>query len=205
VAYLEAYVTTLRSLLRGETVRSDGLVMLDDISLDPISRPAVVPDILLGVRGPKSLALSGWVADGTVLAEPATPEYVRAALGQISAGRPHRMAVYNVAAVGDDDATALRAVRPGLAWIGEPDWAPHIQPLDFAAEFADLRARCATRDEFAERMPDAWVSRLALAGTPETVRARMSDLSAAGVTSSVMLPIGADPVAALESLSRALD
>jgi alkanesulfonate monooxygenase SsuD/methylene tetrahydromethanopterin reductase-like flavin-dependent oxidoreductase (luciferase family) len=204
VAYLGAYVTALRSLLEGETVRSDGLVTLDDISLDPTARPDVVPDILLGVRGPKSLALSGRVADGTVLAEPATPEYVRAALHQIAAERPHRMAVYNVAVVADDDASALRAVRPGLAWIGEPDWAPHIQPLEFAAEFADLRARSATREAFADRMPDAWVSQLALAGTPETVRARTGELFAAGVTSSVMLPIGADPVAALESLSRAL-
>ena len=51
VAYLGAYVTALRSLLEGETVRRDGVVTLHDISLDPTARPEVVPDILLGEIG----------------------------------------------------------------------------------------------------------------------------------------------------------
>ncbi len=56
-------------------------------------KPSVVPDgvppLLAGVRGPRSLALAGRVADGTVLAEPTTPERVRAdpegALEQLAA------------------------------------------------------------------------------------------------------------------------
>ena len=38
--------------------------------------PAVPPKVLAGVRGPRSLRLSGLVAQGTVLAEPVTPEYL---------------------------------------------------------------------------------------------------------------------------------
>ncbi|MFH8251965.1 LLM class flavin-dependent oxidoreductase [Microbacterium sp. B2969] len=204
LAFLRSYVTALRGLLRGETVDSDAPVVLNGLALDPSAVPDVAPDLLLGVRGPRSLAASGRVADGTVLAEPTTPEYARAALERIAATRPHRLVAYNVAYVADDDATALAAVRPGLEWIGEPDWAPHIEPLDFAAEFAALRADCADRREFVERMPDAWVARLALAGSPETVGARVQELFDAGVTSSVMIPTGTDALSALESLARAL-
>jgi 5,10-methylenetetrahydromethanopterin reductase len=202
--FLEAHVRALRALLNGETVTADGRVVLDDVALDPSARPDVVPDILLGVRGPRSLAVSGRIADGTVLAEPATPEYVRAARDQIAGTRPHRIVAYNVAAVADRDAEAVAVARPGLEWIGEPDWAPHIAPLPFAEDFAALRARSSTRAEFVTRMPDEWVAQLALAGTPSTVAARVSELGAAGVTSSVMIPVGPDAMAAARSLARAL-
>ena len=202
--FLEQNVRALRALLDGETVTADGRVVLRDVALDPSARPEVVPDILLGVRGPRSLAVSGRIADGTVLAEPATPEYVRAARDQIAGTRPHRIVAYNVAAVADQDAQALAIARPGLEWIGEPDWAPHIAPLPYAEDFAALRAESGTRAEFVGRMPDAWVAQLALAGTPSTVAARVQKLAAAGVTSSVMIPVGPDPLAAARSLARVL-
>lgn len=203
---LEEYVGTLRALLRGERVTSpDGSPLaLVDVALDPSAVPATVPDLLAGVRGPRSLAASGRVADGTVLAEPVTPEYARAALAQIAPAGPHRVAAYNVAAVDDDGAAALEAARPALAWIGEPDWAVHIDPLPFAADFHALRASCATREEFTRRLPAQWVAQLALAGTPDDVRARLAVLAEAGVTSAVLLPAGPDPVAALAGLARVL-
>jgi 5,10-methylenetetrahydromethanopterin reductase len=201
---LEEHTVALRALLRGERVAVENDVVLHDVALEPSAVPEVVPDVLLGVRGPRSLELSGRVADGTVLAEPTTPEYVRAALARIAPAGRHRVVAYNLAAVDDDAAAALRAVRPGLEWIGEPDWAPHLAPLDIAEDFRLLRAACATRAEFAERMPDAWVARLALAGTVAEVRERVAGLGAAGVTSSVMIPVGDDPVAALHALARAL-
>lgn len=86
---LREYVDALRALLRGElTQRRGQYVHLDGVQLDPSALPDVVPDILAGVRGPKSLALSGEVADGTVLAEPVAPEYARAALGHIAMRPP---------------------------------------------------------------------------------------------------------------------
>jgi len=204
LGFLENHVTALRSLLRGDSVAVRAEDPDDIVVLDPSSVPAVAPDILLGVRGPKSLRVSGRVADGTVLAEPAAPEYVRAALGQIAAEGPHRIVAYNFGAVSDDEHEALSAVRPGLQWIGEPDWAPHLAPLDIAEEFAALRAECANGAEFATRMPDEWVSRLALAGTPDHVRAKVDALADAGVTSSVFIPVGPDPIASARALARAL-
>ena len=203
LGFLEEHAAALRALLRGERVETAGrFVRLDGVRLE--SPPSVAPDVLLGVRGPRSLAVSGAVADGTVLAEPVTPEYARAALERIAATRPHRLVAYDVAVVDPDGDAAVEAVRPGLEWIGEPDWAPHLAPLPFAAELAALRASCATREEFARRLPAEHVRRLALAGTPEQVRSRLAELHAAGVASVVLAPVGPDPLAALGSLATAL-
>ncbi|MEN0129742.1 MAG: LLM class flavin-dependent oxidoreductase [Brevundimonas sp.] len=200
VTLLTEYVPAVRALLRGENVTVDGrYVQLDDVVLE--SPPRVVPDILVGVRGPRSLAASGAVADGTILAEPVTPQYARAALAQIAAARPHRLVAYHVAVVGDDP---LPYARAALEWIGEPDWAPHIAPLPFAAELAALRADSASRAEFAQRMPDEWVRQLALVGPVDAALARLDELEAAGVTSSVLVPVGPDPFAALTSLATLL-
>jgi 5,10-methylenetetrahydromethanopterin reductase len=49
-------------------------------------------------------------------------------------------------------------------------------------------------------MPDEWVARLAVAGTPDQAKARIRALGDAGVTSSVLFPVGDDPWAALERL-----
>jgi len=200
---LTAYTRALQALLRGDTV-TDETLGLTDVALDPSSVPDVVPDVLLGVRGPRSLAASGEIAQGTVLAEPTTPQYVRAALAQAAPAGPHRVVGFNVGAVDDDAATALATARPGLEWIGEPDWAPHLVGLPFEQDLARLRAQAGSREAFAAALPDAWVAQLALAGTPEQVRARLAELGAAGLTTSLAFPAGPDPVAALTSLARVL-
>ncbi|MFF6908937.1 LLM class flavin-dependent oxidoreductase [Streptomyces sp. NPDC012389] len=205
LTFLHEYVDALRALLRGEGPEVRGrYVHLDGVRLEPGALPDVVPDILAGVRGPKSLAVSGEVADGTILAEPVAPEYVRAALGQIAAARPHRLVAYNIGSVGPDPEAALAAARPGLEWIGEPEWHAHIAPLPFAGELVELRAACATREEFVRRMPDAWVAQLAVTGTPEAARVRLDGLGAAGVSDAVLTPVGPDPLGGLESLASVL-
>ncbi|MFT7835958.1 LLM class flavin-dependent oxidoreductase [Saccharothrix sp. BKS2] len=185
---LEEYLRAVRGLLRGEAARPGEYVALDGVRLEDACLPEQVPPVLAGVRGPRSLALSGRLADGTVLAEPTTPEYVRAALGRIGAPGPHRLVGYNAAAVHPDRAVAVDAVRDGLAWIGEPDWAPHLAPLPFAGEFAALRRECGSREEFARRLPEEWVRRLAVVGTPDDARARLDELFAAGLDSAVLIP-----------------
>jgi alkanesulfonate monooxygenase SsuD/methylene tetrahydromethanopterin reductase-like flavin-dependent oxidoreductase (luciferase family) len=203
VTAFEEYVTALRALLRGEEVTLDGrYVHLDHVRLE--SPPAVVPPVIAGVRGPKSLAAAGRSADGTVLAEPAGPGYVRAAREQIAAAGEHRLVAYEVAAVDADAATARAAVRPGLAWIGDPGWDVHIAPLPFADEFRALRARTPDRAEFAAALPDAWVDQLAVCGTPEQARAQIDAIGAAGADAVVLTPTGADRLGALESLAGAL-
>ena len=189
----------MRALLRGEAVTTAGrYVRVDGVRLNDV--PTIPPLVLAGVRGPKSLALSGRSADGTVLAEPVTPEYLAAALAQIDTDREHRIVAYNVGAVASTAAAARKLARPALEWIGEPDWAPHIAPLPFADEFREFRASV-NREEFARTMPDDWVDALAVVGTAEMARARLEELGRAGAHCVVLIPAG-EPFAALEALAE---
>ena len=196
---LGEHLRATRALLRGEKLTVSGrYVQLDAVQL--ASPPKLVPPILAGVRGPRSLALSGRDADGTVLAAPVTPEYLAAASARINATRPHHLVAYNVAVVNSDADAARALARGALEAIGEPDWAPHITPLPFAAEFAALRSASASPAAFAAALPDSWVDTLALVGSAERVRARILELHTAGADSSVLIPVGPDAFDALESL-----
>jgi 5,10-methylenetetrahydromethanopterin reductase len=201
---LREYLTAMRSILSGAAVSVEGrYVRLQDAQLG--KPPRVVPPLLAGVRGPKSLALSGQVADGTILAEPVTPEYVaavRRAIGPTAGD--HQIVAYNVAAVDDNPARARDLARSSLEWIGEPDWMPHIAPLPFAEDFARLRSAAGSRAEFAASLPDEWVEQLAVVGTPADARARVDALAVAGVDSLIFIPAGPDPIAAMTALAQVL-
>jgi alkanesulfonate monooxygenase SsuD/methylene tetrahydromethanopterin reductase-like flavin-dependent oxidoreductase (luciferase family) len=63
---LSEYVAAIRSLLGGETVSSGGrYVRLGDVRLD--WPPAVAPPLLIGGRGPRTIALAAAIADGVIL------------------------------------------------------------------------------------------------------------------------------------------
>ncbi len=90
---LREWVTAVRSLLHGETVTTSGAyVRLDAVALD--WPPAVVPPLLVGARGPRTLALAGEVADGVVLDAGNTPDAVRSLVAQTAAQRRHEVVVY---------------------------------------------------------------------------------------------------------------
>ncbi|SFR70513.1 Flavin-dependent oxidoreductase, luciferase family (includes alkanesulfonate monooxygenase SsuD and methylene tetrahydromethanopterin reductase) [Agromyces sp. CF514] len=204
---LGEYTTAVRALLRGEPGPAAGRYV--DVEAVELVEPApVVPPVILGVRGPKSLAVAGATADGVVLAEPAAPPYIAAAIEQVRSGATDATAplvvTYDVAAVDADPAAALARVRPGLAWYGEPDWAPHLVGQPFAEDLARLRATCSSPEEFARRLPDEWVAELALVGTAEQVRERIAARHAAGATSVVLTPVGDDRLGELERFAEVL-
>jgi alkanesulfonate monooxygenase SsuD/methylene tetrahydromethanopterin reductase-like flavin-dependent oxidoreductase (luciferase family) len=93
MALLREWVAATRSLLQGATVTANGdYVRLDAVTLDwPPSPP---PPLLVGARGPKTVALAGQLADGMVLDVPITPDGVRRAVEIAAAGRPHQVVVY---------------------------------------------------------------------------------------------------------------
>ena len=189
------------ALLRGESVTVDGrYVSLSDVRLS--HPPEVLPRIVVGARGPRSLRLAAELADGVVLAEPVTPEYL--AFVREHTGPDLAIHSYNVAAVDADAARARDAARTGLIWTGEPDWAPHIRVLPFADEFAELRRRHSRRADFAAALPDQWVDQLAVTGTPSDARKRLAQLASAGSAHAVLIPAGPDPFGALHSLATVL-
>ncbi|MCX4678994.1 LLM class flavin-dependent oxidoreductase [Streptomyces sp. NBC_01433] len=204
---LKEYTTALRLLMRGEPGPTDGrYVRCEGVVLT--ETPDIVPPVILGVRGPKSQAAAGEVADGLLLAEPAGPAYIASSLrhmGNASNADGREIVSYDNAAVDDDEDAALNRVRDGLGAIGEPDWAAHIDPLPFATELRAHRAACADAQQFTRTMPAAWIRELSIAGTPDQARAAINARHAAGATSVVLTPTGPDALAALDSLARALN
>lgn len=107
---MSEYVPALRALLAGDELSTTGrYVELHDVRLDwPPTSP---PPIYAAGEGPKTLRLTGEVADGTVLTGGTTPEGVAAANklideGRAAAGRTgaHPVVVYVAVAFGADSA-----------------------------------------------------------------------------------------------------
>jgi alkanesulfonate monooxygenase SsuD/methylene tetrahydromethanopterin reductase-like flavin-dependent oxidoreductase (luciferase family) len=75
---LREHTTAVRALLAGETVDVRGrYVSLDQVTLD--WPPAEPPRLLVGARGPKTVALAGEVSDGVLLDTVTDPDVVRRA------------------------------------------------------------------------------------------------------------------------------
>ncbi|MEU6846344.1 LLM class flavin-dependent oxidoreductase [Streptomyces sp. NPDC046716] len=204
---IKEYTTALRLLLRGEPGPANGrYVHSEGVVLTEI--PDIVPPVVLGVRGPKSQAAAGEVADGLLLAEPAAPAYITASLHHLNTGTSRTyepyVVTYDAAAVDDDEDTALARARGALKDIGEPDWAAHITPLPFAAELREHRTACTDAEHFARTLPDAWVRQLSITGTPDQARQAIRARHTAGATSVVLAPAGPDALTALDTLAHAL-
>ena len=191
LAALEETSSVVRALLRGETVSFSGRhVHISDAKLE--FPPASPPPISLGVRGIKSLQVAGRAADGTILAEFASPQYVQwarqqIATGQASAGNntPHRLTLFVMAYFDEDTESAFAAARSLVAsTLYYEDLNPHVEPLGILPQLNDLRARRALEAE----MPDDWVHQLVLVGTPQQCVEGILRYVEAGVDSVVLVP-----------------
>lgn len=122
---LRETIEATKAVLDGPTAYAGRHVSIDNVALEfpPLGRVPVVA----GVTGPKSLELSGEVADGTVLAEGHDPDQIRAARERIDAGRaragrtdPHDLTVFVGYYCGDLDELPPPPpnVVPGYAIVG---------------------------------------------------------------------------------------
>lgn len=181
---LEEVVTVVRRLLSGDTVTFDGrYVRLAGVALD--RPPDPVPPVLAGVRGPRSLALAGRVADGLVLAELSGPTAVRAAIRRAAATGPFPVVVYSALGIDSDRAAVRRDTAP---WLCEMVAAPSTGLR--AAPFFDDLAALVDRHGAAgvERMPEDWWTELAAVGDPDDVCAHIEALGASGATTVAFHP-----------------
>jgi 5,10-methylenetetrahydromethanopterin reductase len=113
---LREWVTAVRALLAGQTVTTSGeYVRLDHVALD--WPPQTVPPLLVGARGPKTLALGGELADGIILDASIDPEGVRKKIAAAAAVRPHEVVVDVLCAAGPG---ARERVEAELAGLGKP-------------------------------------------------------------------------------------
>ncbi|WP_229071758.1 LLM class flavin-dependent oxidoreductase [Actinoplanes sp. DH11] len=175
LALLEETVVAVRGLLNGETVTLHGSeVHIDGVKL--VHPPSVVPPIVTGVVKPRSLELSGRVADGTIIAEGNGPAQLAASLAHVrrgGGGDDHEAIVFALLHVSDDPAETADVtgdlVRTQAAWLG-------VEPADLFTLIGPA------------------------AETPAKVRA----IADAGMTSLVLRPLGADPVGQVRTTLAAL-
>ncbi|HEY3478330.1 MAG TPA: LLM class flavin-dependent oxidoreductase [Streptomyces sp.] len=194
LAALEETLVAVRRLLAGDRVTVSGRhVELDEVEL--VFPPASPPPLLAGVRRPKSLAVAGAAADGTILAEPAPPEFVRTAWAGIAPGRSaaaapphHALVTYNWLALGDRERARL-TVAESLT----PGSRVQVEGLPFAAELLALMDSVSTVDELAAGLRPEWISRLAVCGDLDDCVAAVRALHDAGSGSVVLLPLPEEP------------
>lgn len=162
---MREYVPALRALLAHEEVTADGrYVTLDAVRLD--WPPASAPRVYASAEGPKTVALSGEAADGTVLNHGKTVEQI---------------------------ATAAATVRGARAAAGRG--GAHDVVAYLITEFGpDAQARAIAELGAAAADPDA--PRRVAAGTVDDVAEIVRRFAAVGVDSVVLTPTAdADPAA----------
>jgi len=190
LAVLGETVDAVRALLAGRTVTVSGRhAQLAEVALE--FPPAQPPPIFTGVRNEKSLRLSGRLADGTILAECASPAYVNWARGQIEHGRqeagrtdPHRLTVYAHLDFDDGKRSARQEIADRIAGshpLPPPDG-------DLADEIADLLARHSDLDALAGALPEPYLDRFAAAGDAQQCADAVARLRGAGADAVVFVP-----------------
>jgi len=200
LAALGETVAAVRALLAGEEVTTDGRhVHLDRVRLE--HPPGVVPPIATGVRGERSLRLSGEVADGTVLSDLASPGYVRWARGHVDAGRAaagradhHRVTLYTP--FGDEAGVRLQVAQDLRRW-GPSDRLP----AELREVALTLVGETPEDADLARALPGDLLAELALVtDEPERAAAALAALAAAGTDAVVLVP-PADPEGADRQLT----
>lgn len=193
---LEEVMDAVRRLLHGERLAVHGrYVTLDDVAL--YHPPLEVPPLLAGVRGPKSMALAGQVADGVVLAEPATPTHVRQALEQAGRPEPFHVAAFSVLCIERERAEAYRTMAPWLAALLDRP-TPGLAVLPFYDDLTDRYARRGL--DGLVTMPPDWWCELGPIGTFDDAVEHIRALEAAGADS-----VGLWPAADVETALSQID
>jgi alkanesulfonate monooxygenase SsuD/methylene tetrahydromethanopterin reductase-like flavin-dependent oxidoreductase (luciferase family) len=178
LALLEETIVAVRGLLDAGTVLTKGReVTVDGLAL--VHPPRVAPPIVTGVVRPRSLELSGRVADGTIIAEGHGPEDLVAAREHIERGRragdrpAHELIVFVFLSADDDVARAAEAAREAVegqaAWLG-------VAPDDVYA----------------------------LVGPAGRIPAAIQRLREAGADTVVLRPLGPDPDGQVRAAMAAL-
>ncbi|MFI5681684.1 LLM class flavin-dependent oxidoreductase [Streptomyces cellulosae] len=175
LALLEETITAVRALLRGERVELEGReVRLDGVQL--VHPPAEPPPVVAGVVRPRSLELSGRVADGTLIAEghgPGDLEKTRTLTAKGGAAPGHTLTVLSFCCVGEDPDEVARTLHPHTE--GQGGWLGRPQEEVFA-----------------------------VSGRPESAAEQIRALETAGADTVVLRVVGPEPLRQLASVLEAL-
>lgn len=192
---LEEALVAIRRLLAGEEVDGVG----EHFAFHHVKLP-YVPDhpvpLLTGVMRPRSLELSGRIADGTVMSILAGTRYLRESAVRIRRGMDrggrteHALPTYALCHVGDSKAEARAVLRPLVAYYLARLGAAN--PLSGAYGYGSAISAAIAQGgpEALEReMPDSWIDALAIAGDAHDVASGILAYAAAGATSVIAVPV----------------
>ncbi len=200
LAALRECVTSVKRLLRGETVHGEGRVFsFDNVTLTYPETGPPTP-VRMGVSGPNMLQLSGEVADGSVLSVAASHAYVRWARDRIDEGRErggrtgaHPITVFAIYSVDADGDAAREAARATLAFYKQFGSNALTDVYGIGDELNAL-VESGGYEELLAGMPDRWVEDLTIAGTPDECAAKISAFYEAGADSVALFPVATDRV-----------
>ena len=151
----------------------------------------------------KSMAVAGEVADGVILADFVSADYVRAVRDQ--AGRDDlRITVFAELGVGEGE--QLAGIRAGVGeWLGQVAGDPPIS-LRTASFWPELAASAQSHGWSAAvaAMPDDWWTTVSGVGTPSGVAGYVESLAEAGVDSVCFFPSPFDPLDDVAATAEAL-
>ncbi|CAN5358010.1 LLM class flavin-dependent oxidoreductase [soil metagenome] len=191
---IEEITTAVRRILAGELVSTDGqYVKLDRVQL--FQSPQVVPPVLLGVRGEKSLRLAGVCADGVILADNATPEYIAWARdlvkqGRVDAGREGegQIVVFVTSLVSDESPdTARAAMREHIATDHAHGFHPSMALTPYGAELGRMVGQGGV-DALRDQMLDEWIDQMSVTGSIQDARAAIARIGGAGADAVILSP-----------------
>jgi alkanesulfonate monooxygenase SsuD/methylene tetrahydromethanopterin reductase-like flavin-dependent oxidoreductase (luciferase family) len=176
LALLREWVSATRSLLHGETVTVDGeYIHLRRVRLD--WPPQAAPCLLVGGRGPKTLAVAGEVSDGLVLDGGITPALVRDAIATATTATA-TTATASTATASTATAATATANQPREVIVYVPCGAGPGAAERLASE----------QTYYGELSRDA----IAI-GSPAEVAATIQAFGDAGATTVALQPAGDDP------------
>ncbi|MDW3212685.1 MAG: LLM class flavin-dependent oxidoreductase [Ilumatobacteraceae bacterium] len=212
---LESSIAAIRRLAAGEHVDVDTEVFsLVDAHLR-FPAQADIP-VYISATGPRTLELSGRIADGVILLCGLEPRVVRWAIehidrGATQAGRPRpKIAVFAYGIIDEDEQAAIAGARTIAAWF--PQTSPQYCDLvGLDPAIRDAVRESYTGGEFQEAaaaaalLPDDFVQQMALAGGRERATAQLRSLAEVGVDSINVFPLGDDRMATIEAFCECFD
>jgi alkanesulfonate monooxygenase SsuD/methylene tetrahydromethanopterin reductase-like flavin-dependent oxidoreductase (luciferase family) len=198
VSRIKDYVRIVRGILDGQDkMRYEGrAVHCRDFQLavDPPTNP--IP-LYVGAIGPQMIAAAGEVADGVLLSPLVSEEYVAYAVehlqrGAATAGRDWRDLEVAAPIITTVDPDGQRALEHGRSMVAYFAVVYYYDPLFTISGYKELgeeirrtnkeKGWLAARDV----VPDEFVRKLSVVGTPDECRQRLRELRAAGLTLPVL-------------------
>ena len=210
LAQLEAAVRDVRALLDGESVDSNGT----PLRLAYADRPAV--PIYVAAASDRTHRASGRFADGALVAgaiDELTTSVEAIRTGEREAGRPSgatEVVLFTTACLDDDLEVARAAVRPVVARkailsLGRRARLGTLDPAD-QEPLRRLREAYDTHHHmealYNDLVPERWIDRFTMAGSPEHVLARCRKVAADGAHQIAIVFAGPDPEVQMRHFSE---